>query len=625
MTVAEVFQEISAADFFYRNRDIAGFTNPTRAIYSSVRELVENSLDACETIETPPDIYLRISHESGPLDGPGTYTLRVEDNGIGVPAEVIPSAFGQVLYGSKYKLRQTRGTFGLGGKMAILYGQITTHSEARIVSSTSPREKVTEVILRIDIQKNKPIVLRTKQHSNKKRWRGTIIEIKTEADCVRAIPKILEYLKQTAIIVPYANITFVDPRGRLYRFLRGTTRVPKAPEETLPHPYGVDVETVQRMLEFTKARTLRSFLTTHFQKIGSTTAQQFLNHARVESLKAVASKLGLDVRAILPGENNKGPREASEKPVAEQEAKKRSTATDGEGKKGAGTEGESETTTRNAVRGRERPRVGKLSLDEQAKILEKEIRKAGGKIESRAFWQEKNPSKLTPDDIVEFVNSVKTFEGLHAPDPSCLSPLGEDLLATGIRKELELTNEDVKAGSTFLVTRQREPSTYSGFPFIVEVGLACSKQIPTEGGILLFRFANKIPLLFDEASDVSWKVVNTLVDWRNYRVVPRETPLAVFVHVCSTKIPYKTVGKEFIADRPEVEHEILNAIREVGRKLKLYLSRREHLEQEKKKLDVFGRYLPKVAEFSTKLSKEKKVPDVSPLLNKVRKYGAEEK
>jgi DNA topoisomerase-6 subunit B len=157
MTVAEVFQEISAADFFYRNRDIAGFTSPSRSIYSTIRELVENSLDACETGGIPPDIYVRLSHESGPLDGPGTYIVRVEDNGIGIPSNVIPSAFGQVLYGSKYKLRQTRGTFGLGGKMALLYGQITTHSEAAITSSTGSKSRIAEVILRIDIQQNKPV------------------------------------------------------------------------------------------------------------------------------------------------------------------------------------------------------------------------------------------------------------------------------------------------------------------------------------------------------------------------------------------------------------------------------------------------------------------------------------
>src|SRR6266566_1480659 len=90
MTVAEVFQEISAADFFYRNRDIAGFTSPSRSIYSTIRELVENSLDACETGGIPPDIYVRLSHESGPLDGPGVYDLRIEDNGIGVPGTSYP-------------------------------------------------------------------------------------------------------------------------------------------------------------------------------------------------------------------------------------------------------------------------------------------------------------------------------------------------------------------------------------------------------------------------------------------------------------------------------------------------------------------------------------------------------
>ncbi len=521
MTVAEVFQEISAADFFYRNRDIAGFTSPSRSIYSTVRELVENSLDACETIGVPPDIYLRISHESGPVDGPGTYTIRVEDNGIGIPRDVIPSAFGQILYGSKYKLRQTRGTFGLGGKMALLYGQITTHSEARIISATSPKDKMTEVVLKIDIQQNRPTVLVNKKHPNKHRWRGTIIEFRTEADYTRAMPRILEYMKQTAIIVPYANITFVDPRGRLYRFLRGTTTVPKAPTETSPHPYGVDIETVQRMLKLDDSKTLHKFLRKNFQRIGEKGAGRFLGFANL-------------------------------------------------GKK-------------------------------------------------------KVPRNLTPDDIVKLVTAMKKFDGFHAPDPSCLSPLGGELLATGIKKELGISDDDLKNESAFVTTVQRKPAAYSGFPFIVEVGLASFKTIPTEGGILLFRFANKIPLLFDEASDVSWTVVNKEIKWREtYKLIPGETPLAVFVHVCSTKIPYKTVGKEFIADRPEVQQEIENALREAGKILRLFLSKKAHLAKERKHLDIFGKYLPMVAKFSTKLAHEKKQPDIKPLLKSVIKYGKAE-
>src|SRR5436309_14356732 len=302
-----------------------------------MRELDKNSLHACETGAIPPDIYVRLSHESGPLDGPGTYIVRVEDNGIGIPSNVIPSAFGQVLYGSKYKLRQTRGTFGLGGKMALLYGQITTHSEAAITSSTGSKSRIAEVILRIDIQQNKPVIIKNKTRTNKPHWQGTIIEFKTEADYSRAMSKILDYMKQTAIIVPYANITFVDPRGRLYRFLRGTTTVPEAPTETSPHPHGVDVETVQRLLKVTNAKTLQEFLRKHFQRIGETTARKFLQFA--------------------------------------------------------------------------------------------------------SLGQKKNPRNLSAQDMVKLVNAMKNYDGFLSPDPTCLSPLGEDLMETGIKKELGITDE----------------------------------------------------------------------------------------------------------------------------------------------------------------------------------------
>src|SRR4030065_1414499 len=130
------FEEISAADFLYRNRDIAGFTNPSRAIFVAIRELVENSLDAAESHRIPPDVYVRLSYEGEASKDTQIYKLRVEDNGIGVPPRHIPSAFGQILFGSKYKLRQARGTFGLRRTMELLYGQITTHKPAIVISST---------------------------------------------------------------------------------------------------------------------------------------------------------------------------------------------------------------------------------------------------------------------------------------------------------------------------------------------------------------------------------------------------------------------------------------------------------------------------------------------------------
>ncbi|MEM3595640.1 MAG: DNA topoisomerase VI subunit B, partial [Candidatus Bathyarchaeia archaeon] len=402
----------------------------------------------------------------------------------------------------------TRGTFGLGGKMAVLYGQITTHGQTRIISSVGT-SKIHEYILMMDIQRNKPIVTKHRVHINKSRWHGTIVEFTTEADYSRAMPKILEYLKETAIVVPYANLTFVDPRGRLYRFDRATSIMPKPPSETTPHPHGIDIETLKRMIEATDSKTMKEFMKKHFQRVGEKIARRFLEFADV--------------------------------------------------------------------------------------------------------GVKKNPKRLTQDEIVRLVNALKNYDGFLPPDASCLSPLGKDLLKTGIKKELN---------PEFVAVHQRKPAAYSGFPFIVEVGVAYGGGIPKTEGILLYRFANRIPLLFDEASDISYKVVNELMNWRHYKVTP-ETPIAVFIHICSLKIPYKTVGKEFIADRPEVEHEILNALREVARQLALFLSRKHHMERERRRLDVFSKYLPKIASFSAKLANREKIPDVKKLLGSIAKYVEE--
>ena len=502
------FEEISASDFFYRNRDIAGLTNPSRSIFVAIREVVENSLDAAESQKIPPDIYVRLSFEAEATKDTQIYKLRVEDNGSGIPPRFIPSAFGQVLYGSKYKLKQARGTFGLGGKMAVLYGQITTHQPVFVISSTG-QEKIYSFKLMIDIQRNKPIILDRKVTINKDNWRGTIIEFTLEGDYLRAMPKIIEYFKQTAMVNPYANLTFVDPKGRLYRFTRATTSMPDPPKETMPHPYGVDVELLQRLIQITEFTNMSTFLRGHFHRVGEITAQKFLAFA-----------------GIPPS---------------------------------------------------------------------------------------KSPKKLTHEEIVRLMQNLKKFKDFLPPDASCLSPLGEVLLKAGVIKELN---------PEYLVVHQRKPSTYAGHPFIVEMAMAYGGGVPKRGNFVIYRFANKIPLLYDEASDVSYRVISAM-NWRRYKVSP-EMPIAIVVHICSTKVPYKTVGKEFISDRPEVRREVANALREVARQIQHFLARKEHVHMEKKRLGIFSKYLPKIAEFSTVLAGKETKPDIDKLLKSVQKYGGEE-
>jgi len=570
------FEEISPADFFYRNRDIAGFTNPVRAIFSAVRELVENSLDATDLLGIPSEIYIRMSQEDETELDVNVYTLRIKDNGCGIPARHIPSAFGQVLFGSKYKLKQARGTFGLGGTMAILYGQITTHKPVNVVSSTGT-SKMYKYTLMIDIQRNRPLVLDRKIQINKEQWRGTVIEFSLEGDYFRAMPKILEYLKQTALVTPYANITFVDPKGRLYKFTRVTTKTPPPPKETLPHPYGVDVETIQRLLRMTECHNMLDFMQKHFHRVGETISLSFLEFAGFIKTDDPKNLRREEVSRLIKA--MKKPGEFSQNVSVEELQHLIET-----------------TQCRNLID------FMKTHFQGVEKNVILRLLHAAG------FIRTKDPRNLKSDEIVRLVRMMKKFDEFLPPDASCLSPLGEDLLKVGILKELK---------PDFTAVCQRKPSTYSGHPFIVETAIAYGGDIPAKDDILVYRFANRIPLLYDEASDVSVKVIRS-VNWRRYKVSP-SMPLAILVHICSTKVPYKTVGKEFIADRPEVSKEVLNSLREVARQLQHFLTKKEYVERERKRLDVFSKYLPKIARFSTNLAGKEKEPDIKALLRSVRK------
>jgi DNA topoisomerase-6 subunit B len=153
------------------------------------------------------------------------------------------------------------------------------------------------------------------------------------------------------------------------------------------------------------------------------------------------------------------------------------------------------------------------------------------------------------------------------------------------------------------------------------VGVAYGGKV-LQPGTKLFRFANRIPLLYDESSDVSFEVLNEEVDWRRYHV-PQDAPVGVITHIASTRIPYKTVGKEYIADRPEIQREIRNAVREALRRLGIFLSKKGSAEAVQRKMNIYGKYLPLIAKFSTELAGAKKPPDYHKLIGEGGEVAAE--
>lgn len=492
----ERYREMSVAEFFAKNKELAGFANPVRALYQTIRELVENALDATDTHEILPRIYISI-HEVEAYTGDDgktrkRYRVTVEDNGIGVPPTVMADAFGRVLFSSKYVIRQTRGMYGLGVKAAVLYGQMTAGKPVEVISSAVSSEYVYMKRLYIDTRKNEPRVVEEGQWRKRGNWHGTRVSIVLEGDWSRARSKILEYIRRTAVIAPYAEIVFEAPDGSIYYFPRETTKMPPPPREAKPHPHGVDLEQMKVILQTTTSKTIEDVLVNEFQSVGRITARAFLEYA------------GLNPKLA--------PRE----------------------------------------------------------LLKKE-----------------NQATLT-----RLVDSMKSYTKFRAPRSDYLSPIGEELIRIGLKRMFK---------PEWVGAVTRSPKAYQGHPFIVEAGIAFGGEIQPREEPLLLRYANKIPLLYEEREDVAYKVVSS-INWRLYNV-DFPAPLVVLIHVASTKVPYKGVGKESISDVPEIEAEMKNAVQEVARKLKIYLSRKKREEEVRKKIITIAKYIPEVARSLVILSK----------------------
>ncbi len=604
------FSEISPSEFFYRNRDLAGFTNPTRALYMTIRELVENSLDACDHNKILPDIHVSIKAVDEEQD-PKHYMVIVKDNGPGIPPEHVPKAFGKVLYGTKFTLRQARGMFGLGATMAILYGQITTNQPVKIVSAHN--SKLYKYSMLLDIQRNRPLILTKEVHRIDNGEKGLQISVILEGDYSKSQQKIRDYIAQTALITPYANITLEDPHGKKIEYKRITDYIPQSPAEVPPHPAGIDVETLRRLIN--KDLNIISYFTEEVKD----KVKKELNARANQSASTLADlakrrwdRLSREVKlvssiAILLDMN------------LDELDKIRIDRIDPNNKEISYVTLNDESYHTKRLKNIKPFYKYLLSLvegDDLVTFLIKNFQRVGENTAKKFLLYSKIKNKkigmLTNDEIVLLTETMQRYPGFLPPDATCLSPLGAKFLEDSMKIMFE---------PEFVATIQRPASAYSGFPFIVEIGIAYGGAIKNNS-IKLYRFANRIPLLYDEGSDISWKVIKS-IDWRRYKI-SLDSPLIIVTHLCSTKVPYKTVGKEYIADRHEIEYELKNGLRFLARKLFLHLSKKRHAEMAKKRANLYSKYLPLLAEFAKELAKARKLPKYERLVKLGNEYEEKE-
>ncbi len=519
----------SAAVFFNDNKSIAGFGNPLRAVFTSIRELVENALDAAEKRNVTPNILLRLRRmtvdevsnlmdmDSRKLSNKKLDFLQLScrDNGVGVPRELIPQLFGTVLAGTKYGAQQTRGRFGLGSKMVLLYSMSTLDLPIQITTRPMGSNVTYRVKLMINLEKNKPIIISDEEiHEGDPEWfddYGTEVKVSFTGNWGQAKNYVREYFKQLAIITPYADMHIFLPGDEPGTedelvFKRVVDDLPKPPEVVPVHPWGTDITTFRREMALADPNdTVVEFLSKNFMGVTPQAALAFFEEVGVDPNKKPSELTEKDIRRIVHDGFQRALREAKE------------------------------------VK-RKRDRVFKF--DE--------------------------------------------------PRGDALSPLGADRLRKGIEKELE---------PLFVEAVTRPPKAYEGHPFIIEAAIgygggvnkaASSKGVTVTDNKVIYRYANRIPLIFGAGNDVITQVVNS-IKWNEYGLTRQSDPLAIAVSLVSTKIPFPETSKEYIDKVDEIAEEIKLALHQLGRKLKSFLSRSRRKQRERQRRSRFEKYAPKTA------------------------------
>ncbi len=471
-------REISVSEFFTKNRHLLGFDNPTKALLTTVKEAVDNSLDACEEAKILPELEIWLEELAE-----NRFQVRVTDNGPGIVRAQIPKIFGKLLYGSKFhRLKQSRGQQGIGISAAGMYGQLTTGKPTVIVSRTSERRPAHRFEVKIDTRKNKPEA--SDAEVDWDRPHGTEVVLEIEASYRGGKRSVDQYIEQTAIANPHASFDYRTPKGEQQRYERLTDVLPREPAEIKPHPHGVELGALMTMLRETRGRNLRGALMRDFSRVSERVAE------------SICEAAGLPPTA--------------------------------------------------------------------------------------------RPKRLRVDQI-EVLHRAMSEVKVMNPPASCVVPIGEELIRKGLEHGVE---------ADFFTSITRAPSVYRGNPFQVEAGLAWGGGLPSDELCRLYRFANRVPLQYQQSDCAITKaVIDT--DWRNYRVSQSRGalpagPMVILVHVASVWVPFTSESKEAVARYPEMLREIRLAVQTCGRRLARFLSARRREAEEGRKRDYIETYIPHI-------------------------------
>ena len=568
-------RDISISEFFAKNRHLLGFDNPRKALLTTLKEAVDNSLDACEEAGILPEIWVRITETSA-----NHFKVEVQDNGPGILKRQIPNVFGRLLYGSKFhRMRMSRGQQGIGISAAGMYGVLTTGKPVRIVSQTSPR--LTHFYeIRINSKKNVPEILngngdglvvpvareeRSKFfEENGIDWAssvktGTRVEIELEAKYLRGRGSVDEYLEQTAIANPHVRLHYQGPEDeeeRLYD--RATDQLPPEPKEIKPHPYGVELGRLADMARHSQELSMTSFFENHFSKVSAPICKQLCGTAQINLRAHPADLEREDIERLYQAiQTTKIPNPSTDclSPIGEELLLK---------------------GLHQVVPGEFYTAATRPPAVYRGNPFQVEVALAyGGAPVTQNISSELLQELLAETDVRTLRQFLmNTFQGIGAD--------GADKIMKATRLSTRMAPSKMK-------------------PKDIAVLYSAMKNVNIAEGqtMSVFRYANRVPLQSQlSACAVTQTIMN--MNWRNYGLqqsrgsLPRG-PITVMVHLASVWVPFTSESKEAIASYPEIMTEIRLALQTAGRKLGLYLKRKQKVREQADRRQQFLRYLHEVA------------------------------
>ncbi len=566
------YNKKAESEFFVDNSALAGFTGE-RILYMAARELIENALDSCETFSLLPSVKISLKTFDQTND---LWTLTCEDNGTGITSDKLPIAVCSFLTSAKYMEKQQRGLFGVGLKMVAAFNTKDTDFPIKVWSKSLEESDEYYFELRTDIGTNKPLVLKkiiNKHDSQIRSTSGFKIQVVLRA---RLMPitknKIYDYVTQTSIINPYAYIVFETDDGT-FTFDRRTPIMPVPAREILPHPSDMDLQTLKKAIsKFTGQKiTLPKILSSSFQKFSYDKAKEILSSVNLDS-------------------DLKNPNiEFSEHDLIKivNICKK--------------TKFQNPNTDHLSPIGREILTIGMMS--EYTIVSNKNIDNIKSTINT--INNNDDPKSVVDTQLRKSDNDLINNKDYEMPTTT----------TTTDNSDVSKSNFSVKVLQPVLTAYTSRTGVINNRPTIIETGLAYGGDISS---FKLYRFANKIPLLYDEGSDVAREVVseveinkmgitkkqakeqfsNPNKESKRDRVI-EVLPIHIFFHICSTKIPYKTAGKESIASEGELKFYMKSCLSELYRKLSTQIRKELKIKEAENKMKLYKHYLPFIVEAIT--------------------------